>query len=147
MKTKLVRDWMTSSPFTVLPDTGLTEAYNLMTQQRIRRLPVVAQSKLVGIVTLGDLREAGAAIHDGEAQKKRVDVAMHENPFTVSPEATLSEAAKIMLQHKISGLPVVEGDRLVGIITESDIFRAVMGDERAGEQDDFAADLGESVVD
>lgn len=147
MKTKLVHDWMTPDPYTVRPDTRLTEAHQLMTERRIRRLPVMADGKLIGIVTLGDLREAGATREDSEALKKRVDVAMHEKPFTISPEAALSEAAKIMLQHKISGLPVVENDILMGIITESDIFRAVMGDERAGDTEDSAEDLGERVVD
>jgi CBS domain-containing protein len=147
MTSKLVRDWMTSEPFMVNPETRLTEAYRLMQEHRIRRLPVMADGKLIGIVTLGDLREAGAAGEGSEAGKKRVDVAMHSGPFTVSPEASLSEAARIMLQHKVSGLPVMEDDRLIGIITESDIFRAVMGEERARDRESLAADLGESVVD
>lgn len=148
MKHDRVRDWMTPNPFTVAPSTRLSEAYRLMQTHHIRRLPVVAEGRLVGIVTMSDLREAGAEVNDEEAHKKRVDIAMHEQPFTIAPEAALSEAAEVMLRHKIGGLPVVSDDTLIGIITESDLLRAMLTElgkgSRVGEP---VEDLGEAVMD
>jgi CBS domain-containing protein len=107
-----------------------------MMDHSIRRLPVVDDGRLVGIVTLGDIREAEASdatslsifeLHYLLA-KLRVSEFMTRDPITVSPAALIDRAAQIMLEHKIGGLPVVERGKLVGIITESDIFRMlVMG--------------------
>lgn len=121
-----VGDWMTRNPVIVLPTTRLTEAYALMAERHIRRLPVVEKGKLVGIVTLGDLRQAGASIPGSEAEKSPVEAVMSQPVITVTPETTLREAARLMIKHKVSGLPVLQHGELVGIITESDIFRAVM---------------------
>ena len=106
-----------------------------MKQRRIRRLPVVDRNgRLVGIVTRGDVREASPSnatslsiyeIHYLLSQLA-VEAIMTRNPRTVTPDTTIKEAARLMLDHKISGLPVVEGDQLVGIITESDIFRGLI---------------------
>ncbi len=104
MNKNLVRDWMRANPITIGPKTTLYEAYKLMTEQRIRRLPVMQDERLVGVVTLGDLREI----------------------ITIAPDAPLRKAAKLMLEYKIGGLPVVENERVVGIITESDIFRVLV---------------------
>lgn len=137
MKQELVRDWMIEHVITVAPDTTLPEAHRLMTQKRIRRVPVVDDGELVGIITYGDVRAAepsGATslsvweVNYLLAQLK-VEEIMTPDPITVHPEATIGEAAQIMLQHKISGLPVVTWDgQLIGIITESDIFRMVVHD-------------------
>ncbi len=124
-----VSKWMTRNPVVVLPTTPLAEAYALTSERRVRRLPVVENGKLVGIVTLGDLRQSNINVGNPEAAKTRVALVMTEKVITVTPETTLREAAKLMIKHKISGLPVMEGDQLVGIITESDIFRAVMLEE------------------
>lgn len=129
MSDKRVRDWMTPNPVTVLPSTPSTNAYELMRERRIRRLPVVENGKLIGIVALSDLLKAGAHTQDNEASKMRITLVMTTDPRTVTPETTLRQAAKLMLTHKISGLPVLDGDQLIGIITESDIFRAFMADE------------------
>ena len=129
IKKKLVRDWMATPPITVLPSAFVTEAYQLMKDRQIRRLPVVENGHMVGLVTMGDLREIGAGIDDDQAKKIRVDFAMRTPVYTVLPEDTLRNAAKLMIQHKVSGLPVVSNHVLVGIITESDIFRAFMADE------------------
>lgn len=132
MKT-LVRDWMTPNPITIVPKTTLPEAHNLMKESKIRRLPVVDRGRLVGIVTLGDVREAepsnatSLSIYELNylLSKLTVDKIMTRDPLTISPDATIREAAHIMLEHKIGGLPVMEGERIVGIITESDIFRVL----------------------
>jgi len=129
MEKRLVGDWMTHNPVIVLPSTPLPAAYALMQERRVRRLPVMDGGRLVGIVTLGDLRQANATVDNPEAARMRVELVMTENVVTVTPQTALREAAKLMIRHKVSGLPVVDGAELVGIITESDIFRALMSEE------------------
>jgi CBS domain-containing protein len=134
MNKNLVGTWMTPNPYAVAPKATLPEVDTLMKEKRIRRLPVVEHDKLVGIVTLGDVREAkpsdatSLSIYELNylLAKLTVDKIMTRNPVTVAPESTLREAAKLMLEKKIGGLPVMAGDKLVGIITESDIFRALV---------------------
>jgi CBS domain-containing protein len=141
MKTALVRDWMTPSPVTAAPETSLPEALKLMQQYKIRRLPVVENGQLVGIVTRGDLRGAQPSeattlsIYELNYLVSRVtvDQIMTRAPLTVSPTTTIQDAARLMLQHKVAGLPVLDGDNVVGIITESDIFRLVV---KVWEQED-----------
>jgi CBS domain-containing protein/AmiR/NasT family two-component response regulator len=137
MKQELVSDWMTRDVITVSSDTILPEVHRLMTQKRIRRVPVVDDGKLAGIVTYGDVRGAepsgATSLSVWEVNyllaQLQVEEIMTPDPLTVHPEATIGEAAQIMLQHKISGLPVVTwSGELVGIITESDIFRMVVHD-------------------
>jgi len=137
MKQELVKDWMTCEVVTVTSDTTLPEVHRLMTDYQIRRLPVVKNGHLVGIVTRGDVRGAEASDATtlsiwelcyliGKIKTKEI---MTRNPITISQDATIGEAAQMMLDHKISGLPVVDaGGRMVGIITESDIFRIVVQD-------------------
>jgi acetoin utilization protein AcuB len=132
MKSELVRDWMTSDPITISSNCTLTEAYWLMVNNKIRRLLIVDQDTLVGIVTLEDLRGKIPSILIGMDPVRTSDMliklpicrVMSENPKTIPVDATLIEAANSMLSYKISALPVMDGNRLVGIITESDIFRA-----------------------
>ena len=137
MKQERVRDWMTREVTTVSPNTSLTEAHKLMMEKRIRRLPVLHDGNLVGIVTLGDVRGAEPAHAsslniwetDHVLSKLKVLEFMTQRPLTILENATIGEAARIMLQKKFSGLPVVdEAGQLVGIITESDIFRLVATD-------------------
>ncbi len=130
----LVKQWMTESVLTVEPNTTVVAAQLLMKERKIRRLPVVKNGKLVGIISLGDLREAGPSLATSLSiwelnylwAQLTVDRVMTHHVFTVSPEATVSDAARMMLEHKISGLPVVDGLHLVGVLTESDIFRVLM---------------------
>ena len=127
-----VKDWMTGKVVTISPGQTLPEAHEIMKKRKIRRLPVVENGELVGIITLGDLREAGPSdattlsIFEMNYLLARLKVGeiMTKDPLTVSPQTSLTDAAKLMLHHKIGGLPVVEGNTVVGIITESDIFRA-----------------------
>jgi len=134
MNDKFVRDWMTRNPITATPDTTLPDAHKLMKDHRIRRLLIVKDDLLVGIVTRGDVRGAepseATSLSIFELNyligKLTLDRIMTKDPLTVSPETTIGEAARLMLERKISGLPVLEGHRLVGIITESDIFRLVV---------------------
>jgi CBS domain-containing protein len=132
MLNERVRDWMSKAVVSVAPTLSLPEANELMKQNKIRRLPVVDGGELVGILTLGDLREAGPSDATSLSifelnyllARLTVDKIMTRDPLTVSPSTGLTEAAKLMLHHKIGGLPVVDNGELVGVITESDIFRA-----------------------
>ena len=136
MKSELVRNWMTSNPIIISSHCTLPEAYWLMVNNKIRRLPVVDQDVLVGIVTLEDLRGKIPSILIGMDPVRASDMltklpicqVMAENPKTIPVDETLVEAARLMLSYKISALPVMDGSRLVGIITESDIFRALLAD-------------------
>jgi acetoin utilization protein AcuB len=133
--TQLVGNWMTPDPVTVTPETTLPTAHRLMKEKNIRRLPVVHEGKLVGIVTWGDIREASASdatsldifeLHT-LLDKLPVRQFMTRNPITVHTITTIARAAQLMMEHKIGGLPVVDQHhRLVGIITESDIFRMLV---------------------
>ena len=135
MKQELVRDWMSTPPITIDITASLPEACDLIRQHRIRRLPVMKEGKLVGIVTRGDLRGAQPSeatslsiweINTLLAKLKMKDI-MTPDPITIREDATIRQAAQMMIDYKISGLPVMnEQDELVGMITESDIFRLVV---------------------
>lgn len=134
MHTWLVRDWMTADPITAPPTMTLPDALNLMHERRIRRLPIMEHGRLVGIVTRGDLRGAqpsqatSLSVFELHYLVGRItlDQIMTRDPITVDDTTTIHEAARLMLERKISGLPVMRGGHLVGIITESDIFRLVV---------------------
>lgn len=143
MENKFVRDWMTPNPITIVPKTTLPDAHKLMKESNIRRLPVVDHGRLAGIVTLGDVREAQPSDATSLSifelnyllSKLTVDQIMTREPLTIAPEATIREAARLMLDHKIGGLPVMAQERLVGIITESDIFRVLAQEPEPQELD------------
>ena len=145
MQNNLVRHWMTRNPVTIHPKTTLPEAHKLMKELGIRRLPVVERGRLVGIVTLGDLREAEPSethlLNQFELKdvlaKQTVEKIMTWEPITVLPEMTLQQAARLMLTHKIAGLPVIDNDALIGIITESDVFHALV-QQLSNERDETA---------
>ena len=136
MKQELVKVWMTKNILTATPTTTLPEAHQIMMDNNIRRLPVVEKNgRLIGIVTLGDVRGAqpseATSLSIWEMNyllaNLKLKKIMTPDPVTVEPDATIGEAARIMLENKVSGLPVVDEDNiLVGIITESDIFSMVV---------------------
>jgi len=129
----LVQDWMTKDPVTITDETSMMKAIHMMKEQRFRRLPVLHEGRLVGMVTDRDLKEASPSkattldVHElyyllAELQIKEI---MSKNPLAVSPEDTVEHAAQLMLEKTISGLPVVDhSGKLVGIITQSDVFKA-----------------------
>jgi acetoin utilization protein AcuB len=142
MEHLLVKAWMTSDPITVDPEATLSTCYHLMRLNGIRRLPVVdSAGRLVGIVTLGDIREGRPKRRPTEdipltsdmwerhllVASREVREFMSPSPITVEPDTPVKEAARLMLEHKIGGLPVVDEGRVVGIITESDVFRLLVG--------------------
>lgn len=131
----LVQDWMTRNCVTIEAHASLADAHTIMREKKVRRLPVLDHGNLVGIVTLGDVRGAepsqASSLSVWEMHKLladlKVEKIMTPHPLTVAPDATIGQAAQIMLERKVSGLPVVnENGQLVGIITESDIFRLVV---------------------
>ncbi|MBN1219427.1 MAG: CBS domain-containing protein [Anaerolineae bacterium] len=134
MRQQLVKDWMTRDIVTVAPEMRMTEAHQLMLDRKIRRLPVVRNKHLVGIVTRGDIRGAepseASSLNMWEMNylisKLRVKDVMARTLVTIPVDATIADAAQLMLERKVSGLPVVDNNKVVGIITESDIFRMVV---------------------
>ena len=126
----LVGRRMRTSLITVTPDATLARARELLHSHRIRHLPVVEADRLVGIVTDRDIRQASPSSAAGISSdqtaaflaKIRVEEAMVRHVRTVSPYTPIEEAARLMIEHKIGCLPVLEADRLVGILTETDIL-------------------------
>lgn len=131
----LVRNWMTPNVITISPDTSLLKIGKLMRDHKVRRVPVLSSDgKLKGIVSDRDVRDASPSkattldmyeMHYLLAEIKASNI-MTPNPITVKPDDTVEMAAMLMLDHKIGGLPVVEHDRLVGIISEQDVFKALV---------------------
>ena len=119
----LVKERMSPTPITIHPEASLTEARALLDHHRIRHLPALEKGKLVGILTDRDIRSAASASSLGEV---KVVEAMTRNVITVSPEARVQEAAKLMVTHRIGGLPVVKRGELRGIITETDLLNALV---------------------
>ena len=121
---------MTRDPVTVAPNDSIGVALKCMLDRGCRRLPVVDQGKLVGIVSDRDLRRATNSpfvlrerwYDDFLLEHILVRACMTPNPITITPRTSMLEAAKLMRDHKIGGLPVMEGERLVGIVTETDLL-------------------------
>ena len=113
----LVRYRMSSKVVTVEPQRSLADARRLLTKHRIRQLPVLRGPRLVGIVTDRDLRAAPAGA------RAAADV-MTAKPFTIAPDVPVDEAARLLREHKINALPVVEKSKLIGILTTSDVLNA-----------------------
>ncbi|MDD5447592.1 MAG: CBS domain-containing protein [Actinomycetota bacterium] len=129
-----VKDWMTEEVITLSPADPIRRAAELMDEKRLRRFPVIEKGRLVGIVTDRDFRNATASsvvltekrYHDFLLDSIRVESIMTPNPRAISPEADLAEAARIILEMKVGGLPVVSGEKLVGIITETDLIKVLI---------------------
>ena len=129
-----VKNHMTPNPITVEPNTPIFEALNLMKKHRIKQLPVVEDGKLLGLVTERDLLTVSPSpattlsIYEINYLLSRMTVkeVMIKSPARISPDATIEEAAVIMREHRFGSLLVMEGENLVGIITESDLFEALI---------------------
>ena len=125
---------MTTDVVTIQPQNSIAVAIRLMRQGQLRRLPVVEDGALAGIVTSGDLRRITglASILKDPSQDNflwhHIPVAnvMTRDPLSLAPDAPISEAARLLVAHKIGGLPVVDAGRLVGIITTSDLLATLI---------------------
>ena len=134
-----VRDLMTVKPITVSPETPMLQARQRMVDERIRHLIVVEHGRVVGIVTDRDIRlnlpSPATSLSVWEINfllaKLTVGAVMTSAVLVVESDRPIAEAARLMIDHKIGGLPVVDDGQLVGIITESDFVRAVAGSGRA----------------
>lgn len=133
-----VRDFMSTDVITISPNGSLADAFALMKENRIRRLPVVEGDRLVGIVAYSDLLKASPSEATSLSiweinyvlSKLKISDIMKTRVITVETSDTIEKAAILMRNNDIGALPVMEKGRLVGIITESDIFDAfidVMG--------------------
>lgn len=137
-----VKDRMTVKPITLLPETSVSEALSMMRQNQIRRMPVLnKKGQLIGIVSEKDLLYASpspaTSLNVYEIgyllSKLKIKEIMQTALVTVPQDMPIEEAAKIMIDNNVSGLPVMDGDKLVGIITETDVFKTLM--EMMGARD------------
>ena len=128
----LVAERMSREPITISRDTPVPDALKLMRDRKVRRLPVVdSKGRPIGIVSEKDLLYASPSpattlsIYEMQYLLSKISVmeVMTSKLITVTDDATLEEAARLMIDNQIGGLPVVHGDKLVGIITETDIFK------------------------
>jgi len=115
----LVRDWMSEQVEVVQPDDDVAAVQARFRQRRVRQFPVVADGKLVGIITDRDVRSA----RDLAA---KVETTMTANPVTTTPSTLVEDAAELLRRRKVGALPVLDGDALVGIISESDLLQALI---------------------
>lgn len=152
-----VKEWMTKKTWTTEETRSLKDAKEIMMEHKVRRLPVVAGGILVGIITKEDVLAASPSIVDFQTtqeirrQLEETSVAsvMTEDPYTVEAEAPIETAALIMAEKKIGALPVLENGKLVGIITETDLFRAfvkILGLTHDSERVVFEVDKREDAV-
>ncbi len=118
-KRGLVGERMVLSPVAASPGETLAEVQAKMHEGRFRSMPVVEAGKLVGIVTDRDIRE-----HAGHLEHTTVATAMTKDVLTVKPDTSIWDAARLLLDHKIGGLPVIEEGKVVGMVTSSDLLRA-----------------------
>jgi acetoin utilization protein AcuB len=143
-----VRNYMSSNPITIGLDVSFPEAMGMLRRQKIRRLPVVDKGKLVGIIVEKDLLSnqpspaTTLSIHEMYAllERLRVRQIMSRPVITVEGDCPVEEAARIMVERKIGCLPVMDGERLAGIITETDIFKALV-EVLGGQENGFRLTL------
>lgn len=145
----LVRDVMTEDPFTIEPDAPLERAGEVMRAKDLHHLPVVDQvGRLVGLLAERDLRRAALtpAVEEdrytsvparagGAPEALKVKDVMSGAVVTTHPEAPLAHAARIMFERRVGSLPVVLDGRLLGMLTEQDVTRALASGRIAGEFD------------
>ena len=131
----LVKNWMSQNVITVDVSNSMVDATKKLKDNDIRMLPVIKKGKLVGIVTDRDLKRASASdvntleIHEllYLLSKIKVERIMTKDPITVPPDFTVEETAEVLLENKISGVPVVDDQgRVVGIITQADLFKVLI---------------------
>jgi acetoin utilization protein AcuB len=131
----IVRDIMTAKPLTVDPATPILDARQRMTDRRIRHLVVTEGARVVGIITDRDIRlnlpspATSLSVWEINYLLARLTVGevMTRSVIVIDSDRPVAEMARIMVDHKIGALPVVDGGNLVGIVTESDFVRAAAG--------------------
>ena len=126
----LMQDWMKQKVLTLGPEASAFEALRLCRERRIRHIPVVKDERLVGIISDRDLRDASPPLGDPERvstmKEIRLEEVMTREVITTHPEDTIVHAAREMYERKIESLPVVDEEKLLGIVTSSDVMRALI---------------------
>ena len=138
-----IKHWMTRNPITVKLDTPIAEAAKLMREHNIRRLPVMDKDRVAGIVTQRNLLEASPSaatslsVHELNYLLANLTVGevMTKDPILVSPEDSVIDVVLMGHEKGIGSFPVVDQGRLVGIATETEIYRAFMALFGSGEAD------------
>jgi acetoin utilization protein AcuB len=155
---KVGRRFADRKVFTVVPADTLETAFQLMVSHRIRHLPVVEGDEVVGMLSDRDLKSALVRTRGQQSSRGAFlippgitvgDLMSHE-PMLISPMTDVEEAARLMYRHKIGALPVVEGGRLVGIVTETDIlgiFIEIMGVIESSSRIDVEMDDDPALLD
>jgi CBS domain-containing membrane protein len=140
-----VRDLMTPNPYTLQPRDTLAALYDLMDTRRVRHVPIVDRDgELVGLLThtdlamsaLGSLSDLPLSQERDLLQRRRIREVMITEVETVDPDTPLTDAASTLFENKIGCLPVVEGYRLVGILTESDFVRRFVEEQSQPQVED-----------
>jgi acetoin utilization protein AcuB len=142
----LVSRIMSVNPVTISPDKRVGQALKLMQKHKIRHLPVVKDRQMVGWITSRDLREVLLA---SMLEKITVEDMMLRSPITVSPDTLVEEAARLIYEHKIGGMPVLEGGKLVGVITMMDLisaFLSMLGLLRSSSRIDLLLEEGQEAL-
>lgn len=131
----LVKEWMATKPIVVDENTSIMKATQIMKENNIRRIPVVRDGHLIGIISDRDIKEAAPSkattldVHElyyllSEIKVKDI---MTPDPITLKEDDSVEKAAVIMLENRISGMPIVDNDyNVVGIITETDVFKVMV---------------------
>ena len=126
----LMQDWMKQKVLTLGPEASAFEALRLCRERRIRHIPVVKDERLVGIISDRDLRDASPPLGDPERvstmKEIRLEDVMTREVITTHPEDTIVHAAREMYERKIESLPVVDEEKLLGIVTSSEVMRALI---------------------
>jgi acetoin utilization protein AcuB len=137
--TRTVRDVMTRDPFVLEPEDSLMKALEIMRLHGVRRIPIVLAGMLVGLLAEGDLKRAQPSIlSESQDDFNRImdgtpiSRIMIQNPMTIAPDLPLLTAAETLHTMKFGALPVVEDGKVVGILTDSDLLRALVDILRAG---------------
>ncbi|MGD0820131.1 MAG: CBS domain-containing protein [Desulfomonilia bacterium] len=131
-----VESWMVKDVVTITSNSAIKDALMVMKKHSVRHLPVVDQGSFVGLVALGDLKQAIIA---SMIEQLKVSDVMIREPYTITRETTLEKAAQIIYEKRIGCLPVVEDDKIVGILTVNDILKAfidIMGVLKGGSRVD-----------
>ena len=128
MKEFLVRDWMSDQVISVPPEATAADAYTMMAERHIRHLPVVEFGRLLGVLSLGDLRAVQAPSGIDSAEHIRAGVLMQSTVVTAKPDEPLVDAVGRMLEHKVGCLPVVIDGKVAGMLTETDVLRAYVAE-------------------
>lgn len=126
-----IRDVMTSNPTTCTPTATVIDAAKVMAREDVGPVPVVEGDRLVGLVTDRDIIVRAVAEGRDVKSTKVADIAS-KDLVTVTPDEQLDRALKLMSQHQVRRIPVVEGERVVGIVSQADVARAA-DEEQTGE--------------